>query len=71
MTSSYEASFHKIASVTDLPMNESKAFRAAGATVVVRRTADQVLAEDLQTRSPLAVRVENGEVWVCIEACEP
>ena len=71
MTSSYEDSFHKIAAVNDLPMDEPKAFRAAGATVVLRRTADQVLAEDSQTRTPLAVRVENGEVWVCLEACEP
>lgn len=87
MTSSYEDSFHKITSVADLPIGIPRAFRAAGATVVIRRTEDKVLAidgsavpeeralsmqwDELHARAGLAVRVENGEVWVCIEGCSP
>lgn len=87
MTSSYEDSFHKITSIAELPIGIPRVFRAAGATVVIRRTEDQVLAidgsavpqgrelstqwDDLHARSGLAVRVENGDVWVCIEACSP
>lgn len=87
MTSSYEDSFHKITSIAELPIGIPRVFRAAGATVVIRRTEDQVLAidgsavpqgrelstqwDDLHARSGLAVRVENGDVWVCIEDCRP
>jgi len=87
MKSSYEDSFHKITSIAELPIGIPRAFRAAGATVVIRRTEDQVLAidgsavlqerelstkwDELHARSGLAVRVENGDVWVCIEGCAP
>lgn len=87
MTSSYEDSFHKITSIAELPIGIPRMFRAAGATVVIRRTEDQVLAidgsavshdrelstqwDELHARSGLPVRIENGDVWVCIEACSP
>ena len=107
MSSSFDASFYKIAAVADLPAGEPQVFRAAGATVVVRRTGDEVsaidgscLAEDrqmspeqrlkrifdcisagtgnnskewehLHSRAGLPVRVEDGSVWVCIDACRP
>jgi len=87
MKSSYEASFHKITSIAELPIGVPRVFRAAGATVVIRRMEDQVLAlegstvaqerelstkwDELHARSALAVRVENGDVWVCIEGCGP
>ena len=80
MTSSYEDSFHKITSIAELPIGIPRVFRAAGVTVVIRRTEDKVLAidgsamphgrelstqwEELHARSGLAVEWKRG-VWVC------
>ena len=73
MSSAFEASFHKIARLDDLPLDEAKTYRAAGTTVILRRTKQGVVA--LNPARPdrpakLATRIENGDVWVCIEACE-
>ena len=75
--SSYDANFRKVVSLSELPMNEARVFRAAGATIVLRRTANEVTATggsdaaDAAAGASLPVRVENGEVWVCVEACRP
>jgi nitrite reductase/ring-hydroxylating ferredoxin subunit len=105
MASPWESSFYKVATVADLPVDQPRVFRAAGATVVIRRSADRVLAidgsclteagemsadtrlkrvlecvavgsgssstewDELHGRAGLAVRVEDGEVWVCIDGC--
>ena len=73
MSSAFEASFHKIARLDDLPFGESKTFRAAGATIVLRRTEAGVTALNasrLDLPAQLATRIEGGDVWVCIEACK-
>jgi hypothetical protein len=81
MTSAYDDSYHKIARVEDLHIGKPDVFRAAGATIVLHRTEEGVTAVDgsgvssvkswdqLKSRSPLPTRVDDGYVWVCIEAC--
>lgn len=105
MASPYESSFYNVTTVGDLPADTPRVFRAAGATVVLRRTADEVTAidgscladeremsaemrvrrildcvasgsgsssrewADLHSRAGLAVRIEDGRVWVCLEGC--
>jgi hypothetical protein len=89
VSSSYESSFHKIAALDDVPVGEPTTFRAAGSTVLIRRTESDVSAidgsviaegrrvapdqhewEQLHARAGLAVRVEEGNIWVCLEGCE-
>ena len=72
MSSAYQASFHKITRLDELPFGEAKTFRAAGATIVLRRTETGVTAFDGARRErpqELPSRIEAGEVWVCIDAC--
>lgn len=74
---SYDANFRKVAALAELPLDKPQVFRAAGATIVLRRTANEVTAVDGSDEPAgtvgvsLPVRVENGEVWVCVEACPP
>ncbi|MEO6487825.1 MAG: hypothetical protein ABIO78_07800 [Thermoanaerobaculia bacterium] len=71
MATPYESSFHKITTVAELVPGKPATFRAAGATIVLERTGDHVSAIDGESKETeqLPVRVENGEVWVCIDAC--
>lgn len=105
MTTAYESSYHKIARVEELAIGSPRVYRAAGATIVVRRSEEGVSAidgsclasdqkmsadlrvkkilecvasgigsnssewHDLESRAGLPTRIENGEVWVCIESC--
>jgi hypothetical protein len=82
-SSPYDASFHKIVALSALADGEPQTFRAAGSTVVIRRDGNSVTAIDgsvfvegadwhqLHARAGLAVRTEGGDVWVCLEDCEP
>ena len=79
----YEASFHKIVALSAVPDREPATFRAAGSTVVISRDGDSVTAIDgsffdgaadwqqLHARAALRVRIEDGDVWVCLEDCRP
>lgn len=70
MTTPYESNFHKITTVADLVPGTPATFRAAGATITLERTGDAVSAVDGESKArSLPVRIENGEVWVCIDAC--
>ena len=105
--SSYDSNYRKIATLEELPPEKPKVFRAAGATLVMRREASEVTAidgsclaevsdisseqrlrrildcvasgtgsdtvewQELHARAGLPVRVEKGEIWVCVEACRP
>ena len=105
--SSYDSNYRKIATLEELTPAKPKVFRAAGATLVIRRDAADVTAIDgsclaemsdisseqrvrrildcvaagtgsdtaewaeLHARAGLPVRVEKGEIWVCVEACRP
>ncbi|HUP46624.1 MAG TPA: hypothetical protein VM779_14045 [Thermoanaerobaculia bacterium] len=71
MSSSYEASFRKVAPLEDVAPGTERVFRAAGVTIVVRRDGERVTATDRTTRTPLAVRLEDGAIWVCVEECRP
>jgi len=73
MTTPYESNFHKITTVADLVPGTPATFRAAGATITLERTGDGVSAVEgeSKTRSSLPVRIENGEVWVCIDGGRP
>ena len=46
MTSSYEGSYYKVATLADLPVEKPRVFRAAGTTVVLRRSDGAVTAID-------------------------
>jgi nitrite reductase/ring-hydroxylating ferredoxin subunit len=103
--SSYEGNYYKVGTLADLPMDRPRVFRAAGATVILRRAQGGVTAIDgsclqdaahfsseerlrriiecvadgagstsrewdgLLAIAGLPVRIENDEVWVCIESC--
>jgi nitrite reductase/ring-hydroxylating ferredoxin subunit len=105
--SSYDSNYRKIAALDELQPGKPRVFRAAGATLVMRRTDHDVSAidgsclaevpdissderlrrvldcvesgtgstsaewEELHARAGLPVRVEAGEIWVCVEACRP
>ena len=105
--SSYDSNYRKIATLDELQPEKPQVFRAAGATLVMRRDASEVTAIDgsclaetsditsderlrrvldcvasgtgsdtaewaeLHARAGLPVRVEKGEIWVCVEACRP
>ena len=74
MSSSYESNFRMVTTLAELPLEEPRLFRAAGASIVLRRTKVGVTALDgscLPEEKSLQVRVENGEIWVCVEACRP
>ena len=107
MSSSYEANYRKITTLDELPLGEPRVFRAAGATLLMRRSDDGVTAIDgsclveasdiseelrvrrildcvaagrlgsaeewdqLHARAGLPVRLEEGDIWVCVEACQP
>lgn len=100
----YESSYRKIARVDELG-DRPRVYRAAGATLVMKREGADVsaidgscLAEDssasedlrvkrilecvaagagssssewsaLHARAGLPVRLEDGDVWVCVEGC--
>lgn len=104
MNSSYEANYRKITRVDELG-DKPRVYRAAGATLVMRRTGSDVSAIDgscladtssasedvrvksimecvaagaggsssewseLHARAGLPVRLEDGDVWVCVEGC--
>lgn len=70
MNEAYEDSYRKIAPVNDLPEGIAKTYRAAGATVILRRVGDRIEAEDCGSGTPLATRVEEGWAWVCLDGCE-
>ena len=71
MSSSWEASYRKLAALDEVPPGVERKFRAAGATVILKRDGDGVTAIDANSKNALAVRIENGMIWVCVEACEP
>ena len=73
MTTPYEESFHKITPMAALEPGKPATFRAAGATIVLERRGDGVSAIDAEGKAnaALPVRIENGDVWVCIDACRP
>jgi hypothetical protein len=104
MNSSYESSYRRIARLDELG-DKPRVYRAAGATLVMRRNGSDVSAIDgscladtasqsedvrvkgimecvaagagsssaewneLHERAGLPVRLEDGEVWVCVEGC--
>lgn len=104
MNSSWESNYRKIARVDELG-DEPRVYRAAGATLVMRRNGSDVSAIDgscladtssasedvqvkrimecvaagvggsssewneLHARAGLPVRLEDGDVWVCVEGC--
>jgi hypothetical protein len=104
MSSSYESSYRKIARVDELG-DKPRVYRAAGATLVMKRDGSDVSAIDgscladsssasedvrvkrimdcvaagvgssssewteLHARAGLPVRLEDGDVWVCVEGC--
>lgn len=104
MNSSYESNYRKIARVDELG-DRPRVYRAAGATLVMRREGSDVSALDgscladtssaseevqvkrimecvaagvgsstsewseLHARAGLPVRLEDGDVWVCVEGC--
>ena len=104
MTQSYDSNFYKVTTLAELVEGKPSLFRAAGATVVLRRNGDSVEAIDgscliesgdmphddkiarilecvaegsgstqdwneLVTHASLPVKVEEGAVWVCVDAC--
>ena len=46
MSSPYESSFYNVTTLGDLPADKPRVFRAAGATVVLRRDGERVTAID-------------------------
>ncbi|HET7705180.1 MAG TPA: hypothetical protein VFM36_03775 [Thermoanaerobaculia bacterium] len=104
MSSSYESNYRKIARADELG-DKPRVYRAAGATLVMRRNGSDVSAIDgscladtssasedvrvkrimecvaagvgssssewseLHARAGLPVRLEDGDVWVCVEGC--
>lgn len=104
MNTSYESNYRKIARVDELD-EKPRVYRAAGATLVMRRNGSDVSAIDgscladsssapedvrvkrimdcvaagagssssewneLHARAGLPVRLEDGDVWVCVEGC--
>ena len=76
MTTAFDDSFHKITRTEDLPPGVPTEFHAAGATIVLLRDGDRIEATDGSAEAGAAarrlrVRVEGGEVWVCLEGCRP
>lgn len=105
MADPYESNFHKITNADALPAGKPVIYRAAGATLVLRKDGDRVEAidgsclsddtpmspqlrlariqecvaagagsestewSDLVRRAGLPVKVSDGVVWVCIDAC--
>ncbi len=68
MSTSYEATYYKIAALDELKIGQPRVYRAAGADIVLYRNPEGVTAIDDDTRTALPVRIENGVVWVSINA---
>ena len=68
MSSSYEATYYKIAALDELKIGQPRVYRAAGADIVLYRNPEGVTAIDDDTRAALPVRIENGVVWVSLNA---
>lgn len=66
--SAYEDSYHKIVRVDELAFGAPRKFRAAGAEVLVRRDESGISATD-GSGVALQTRIDDGELWVCIEQC--
>jgi hypothetical protein len=71
MSSSYESTYYRIAAIDELKIGQPRVYRAAGADVVLYRNPEGVTAIDDDSRTALPVRIENGVVWVCLDACRP
>ena len=68
MTTAYEDSYHKIVRLDELAFGAKRKFRAAGAEIVLLRDEKGVTATD-ERGGELPSRVDDGDVWVCIEQC--
>ena len=68
MTTAYEDSYHKIVKLDELAFGAKRQFRAAGAEIFLLRDDKGVTATDA-TGAELPSRVDDGDVWVCIEQC--
>jgi hypothetical protein len=69
MSSSYEATYYKIAALDELKIGQPRVYRAAGADIILYRNPEGVTAIDDDSRAVLPVRIENGVIWVCLDAC--
>jgi hypothetical protein len=69
MSSSYEATYYKIAALDELKIGQPRVYRAAGADIILYRNPEGVTAIDDDSRVALPVRIENGVIWVCLDAC--
>ena len=69
MSSSYESTYYKIAALEELTIGQPRVYRAAGADIVLYRNPEGVTAIDDDSRIALPVRIENGVIWVCLDAC--
>ena len=69
MSSSYEATYYKVAALDELKVGQPRVYRAAGADIILYRNPEGVTAIDDDSRVALPVRIENGVVWVCLDAC--
>ena len=69
MSSSYEATYYKIAALDELKIGQPRVYRAAGADIILSRNPEGVTAIDDDSRIALPVRIENGVIWVCLDAC--
>jgi hypothetical protein len=69
MSSSYESTYYKIAALEELKIGQPRVYRAAGADIVLYRNPEGVTAIDDDSRIALPVRIENGVIWVCLDAC--
>lgn len=69
MSSSYEATYYKVAALDELKIGQPRVYRAAGADIILYRNPEGVTAIDDDSRVALPVRIENGVIWVCLDAC--
>ena len=68
---SYEGSYYKVANLAELPVGSPRVFRAAGATVVVRRDPNAITAIDgscLQDGAKLSHDERLREILDCVSA---
>jgi hypothetical protein len=64
----YDDSYHKIVRLEELVFGARRKFRAAGAPIYLSRDDNGVSATD-ESGAALPTRIDNGDVWVCIEQC--
>ena len=67
--SAYDDSYHKIVRLDELALGAKRKFRAAGSELFLLRSEQGVTATD-GAGVELPTRIDNGDVWVCIELCK-